>query len=372
MIPPLDPSELPPPAQKALSPTGPPKMRAAAARGILPGLRGDHIVTLLVGFLQGPPGETAETAEKTLFALPEPVLNTALSADLQPTVIDALAYRFVDRLDVVEQLVRMPRLATESVEHLAKNGSEQVTELIATNEERMLANPQLIEKLYLNNNTRMSTADRLIELAVRNGLELTGIGAFKEAAQAIQGELICEATDEPLPEDLTYVETSDLAEELAADECEDVFFEDEEGDEHLEDKMIPLYKRIAEMPISQKIRRAILGTKEERMLLVRDTNKIISRAAATSPQLQEPEVMLISRNRNINEDVLRIIGTTPEWLKSYQIKKNLVENAKTPIMISQRLVTQLRESDLRKIAKSKNVSGAVQTAARRHLERRKT
>jgi hypothetical protein len=48
-----------------------------------------------------------------------------------------------------------------------------------------------------------------------------------------------------------------------------------------------------------------------------------------------------------------------------------VENPKTPVMIATRLVEQLRESDLRKVSKSKNVTGPVQDAARRHLDRRK-
>src|SRR5690606_38324958 len=118
-------------------------------------------------------------------------------------------------------------------------------------------------------------------------------------------------------------------------------------------------------------RRAMLGTKEERLMLVRENNKIVSAAAARSPLLQESEVVQITRNRGVNEDVLRIIATTPEWLKSYQVKMNLVENAKTPIAIASRLVVQPREADLRKLAKSKNVSSAVQMAARRHLERRR-
>ena len=86
----------------------------------------------------------------------------------------------------------------------------------------------------------------------------------------------------------------------------------------------------------------------------------------------ESEAALISRNRNVADEVLRVIGSTPEWIRSYVVKKNLVENPKTPVMISTRLVNQLREADLRHIAKSKNVTGPVQDAARRQLERRKT
>jgi hypothetical protein len=244
--------------------------------------------------------------------------------------------------------------------------------VVATNQERVLANPKIIELLYMNKNTRMSTADRLVELAVRNDVEV-GIPAWREASQAIQGELIAEPSDEPLPEDEFFKDTDELAEKLAQQtDSEDAFYEDDAGEEHVEDMLQPLFQRIAEMSVSQKIRRAMLGTKEERMMLVREQNKVVAAAAARSPLMQEPEVALITRNRSVSEEVLRIIGNTPEWMKSYQIKRNLVENSKTPIMIAQRLVPQLREADLRRLAGNKNISGAVQRAASQHLRRRKT
>ena len=121
-----------------------------------------------------------------------------------------------------------------------------------------------------------------------------------------------------------------------------------------------------------KIRAAMLGTKEERMMLVREQNKVVAVAAARSPLLQAPEVALITRNRGVVEEVLRIFANSSEWTKSYEVKRNLVENPKTPIAIASKMVVHLRESDLRRIAKSKNVSSAVQQAARRHLGRRQT
>ncbi|MEZ4302680.1 MAG: hypothetical protein R3B70_47585, partial [Polyangiaceae bacterium] len=140
----------------------------------------------------------------------------------------------------------------------------------------------------------------------------------------------------------------------------------------LNDKFMPLYQKLAAMSVGQRIRRAQMGTREERMLLVRDSNRIIATAAIRSPLMQENEVMLLSRNRNLSDDVLRVIATTPEWLKSYSVKRNLVENPKTPVMIATRLVEHLRETDLRRVSRSKNVTGPVQEAARRHLNRRKT
>jgi hypothetical protein len=76
--------------------------------------------------------------------------------------------------------------------------------------------------------------------------------------------------------------------------------------------------------------------------------------------------------RGVSEEVLRIIGMTPEWLKSYQVKHNLVQNAKTPIPIAMRLITHLREADLKRLQRDKNVSAAIQMAAKRHLQRKTT
>ena len=240
-------------------------------------------------------------------------------------------------------------------------------------EERLLKNSRLIELLYLNKSTRASTGDRLVDLAVRNGVELTGISAWKEASAAIEGELIPEPSEEPTPDDVLFQETQELSDKLSGSAPEeDTHTETPQGSEVVKDKFIPLYRRIAQMTVSQKVRRAIVGSKEERMLLVRDTNRVVATSAVRSPLMQETEVVLISRNRNISDEVLRVLATTPEWLKSYAVKKNLVENPKTPPTLATRLVQHLRESDLKQIAKSKNVTGAVQEAARRHLYRRTT
>jgi hypothetical protein len=343
-----------------------------AAKGIVPGLRPDAILCVLTLLAQSADAEVAQQARSTLDVLPEPLLKGALDADLPEAVVLALAERYVGRVDVLERLVRMPRVPVEAIEHLAEQGNEAAIELVCTNEERMLQHPRLIELVYMNRRARMSTANRLVELAVRNGVELQGIPAWKEIAHAIQGELIAEPSEEPLPEDQAFWETQELADDLHDETLEDAYYSDDEGQEHVEDKLKPLYMRIADMTTSEKIRSAMLGSREERLMLIREQNKIVAAAAARSPLLQESEVRLIASSRGVVDDVLRILATTPEWLKSYSVKKALVENPKTPIGIAQKLVNTLREGDLRRLSRSKNVSGAVQQAARRHLERRKT
>lgn len=373
MIPPIDLTHLPGPLQKLASPDGPQKPQEMAAKGVVPGVRPPDLVAVLcvLADLHARP-EIARTAAATLAALPETVLSGALGAKLQPAAVDALGRAYATRIDVLEKLFGMETCPIDTVEHLARTGGEAVTELIATNEARILEHPRLVEALYMNKHTRMSTADRLIDLAARNNVNVPGIPAFREAAQALEGELIPEPGEEPTPDDELFQETEQIAATIqkAADD-EDTHAEDEEGREVLKDQFAPLWQRLGAMTPSQKIRRAMMGSKEERMLLIRDSNRLVASAVVRSPLIQEQEIQLISRNRNLPEEVLRVIGSSPEWLKSYSIKRNLVENPKTPTGLATKLIPHMREADLRGLAKSKNVTGPVKDAARRQLERRK-
>jgi hypothetical protein len=146
--------------------------------------------------------------------------------------------------------------------------------------------------------------------------------------------------------------------------------DEETGDEVVDDKFLPLHARLAQMTVSQKIRRAMLGTAAERLLLVRDSNRLVAQAAVKSPSLQENEVMRISASRNVGEDVLRTIAMDREWTRSHQIKLNLTQNPRTPFAFAAKLIPHLREHELKAIARSKNVTGAVAQAAGQWLSRR--
>ena len=78
-----------------------------------------------------------DTAVSTIRNLPPPVLQGALGTDLEPATIHALAQAYINRVEVIEKLVVMPRVAMDTVEHLARVGTEAITELVATNETRL-------------------------------------------------------------------------------------------------------------------------------------------------------------------------------------------------------------------------------------------
>jgi len=369
MSPPIDVSELPVAAQRALTPDAPAPLRQMAAKGILPGAKPEHLVTLLAALSQDADPILAATARTTLSQLPDNVRDGALQGNLQPVVIEALVELFGDRPAVVEQLLRMPRIGENAIVRLAERATEHIGELVATNETLLLTFPRAIEALYMNKRVRMSTADRVLELAVRNQLEL-GIPAYKEAAQAIANELIAEPSIEPTPDDLLFQHIDRVAEATALSDDEDTHAIDDEGKELLREKFLPLFASISQMTITQKIRRGILGTSAERMLLIRDNNRLVASAAASSPLLNESEAARIASNRNVIDDVLRIIAQNRTFTRNYQVKLNLVLNPRTPLSFSSRMVTHLRDNDLRSISKSRNVPANIQALARQQLSRK--
>ena len=366
----IDVSALPVPAQKALAAEAPLPLRTMAARGVLPGLKPGEIVTVVATLTGDAEKQVADAARATLAKLPPPILNGALTADLPGSVIEALVDALPRHHDVVLAVLKMPRVSTSALERLASAADEQAGEIIATNEVLMLAHPTVIERLYLNKAVRMSTADRLIELAVRNNIELN-IPAFKEAAAAIMNQLIAEPSPEPNFDDLHFQETATIAEQTELADDEDTHEVDDDGEEQLKKKVEPLHVQLAGASISEKIRRATLGNSAERLILIRDPNRLVAAAAAKSPGLRESEAAQVTASRAVSDEVLRIIAMNRDLVRSYQIKMNLVQNPRTPFTFASRLVPHIRDSDLRNLSRSKNVSGAIAQVVQQTLGRKK-
>jgi hypothetical protein len=370
--PPVDVSKLGPVAARVLDPKSPAPMRQMAARGVVPGLKPTDTLSIIAILAESDDEAVATTAKATLAKLPPQLASGGLTAELQPGVIDAIATRYATDLAMMERILALPQIALPTIATVASLASEAVAELIATNEERLLKHPAIIEKLYMNKATRMSTADRMIELAVRNKIELTGIPAFKEAAAAIAEELIAEATPEPNFDDIQFKQTDEIASKIQIDPVkEDTHVLDETtGEEVAIDKVRPLYAQLAELSISKRIRRAQIGTAAERMILVRDSDRRVAVSAVKNPNVQEAEIVRISSSRSVSEDVMRVIASSREWTRSHQVKLNLVMNPRCPFAFAAKLVPHLRDHELKTIARSKNVTGAVCQAAKQQLERK--
>lgn len=384
---PIDTASLPGPAQKILDPAGPPPLKAMAAKGLVPGLKpGDSLAVVIA--LSRMEGAVAEQAQKTLGNLPMPLINGALGGDLQPGVLDVLGVTYAHDANIAERVLTHPAIDPSTVVEMAAAASEGVCELIATNETRLLGNPAIIEKLYLNKNCRMSTADRILELAVRNGLELA-IPAFAQAKAAIEGELIVEPTEEPTFDDTQFNDGIVKAEELKLAEDEDTHKLDETtGKEVVVEKAKPLHAIWADLRPPAKIRLLMLATiktydaagnlveeqrfdqKALRMLGVRDANPLVATSALETPGISDGEIVRIAGLRNVAEEVLRAIASSKEWTRHYMVKYNLVANPRTPFGHASKWIVHMRDNELKTLAKSRDVPGAIQTAAKQQLQRK--
>lgn len=367
----LEPGQLSPAVARAVGAQAPAPARMMAARGLAP-LGPLDLVTAIyqLGFDSDP--AVAAAAQQTADKLPEPALNAALAGAADPRVIDFFALRMIGRPALIERVLLNPRTDDQTFIALAaKLGGDRELEIIAGNEQRLLRCPAIIETLYFNRAARMSTVERLLELAVRNGVELAGIPQFKDMAANILGAAGPAAEADPAATSPTG--TSPAALDAAAIDAifatvvdgaldgeavgELEFGQQQEREQHADN--------LSRLPVNAKIRKATLGTAFERAVLIRDPIRMVAEAAIKSPAVSENEAARHAANRNLAEDIIRYIAEKRDWQRSYQIKLALVNNPKCPMAQAMRLLTHLRAGDLRAVARSKNVPSALATAAKR-------
>jgi len=124
---------------------------------------------------------------------------------------------------------------------------------------------------------------------------------------------------------------------------------------------------LAAMTFPQRLKAAMKGTREQRAILIRDANKLISTSVLSSPKVSGAEVETFARMQNVSEDVLRIIGSNRAWLKSYGVVLALAKNPKTPIGMSLNFMGRLTAKDVGKLAVDRNVPEALRIAARKKV-----
>ncbi len=404
---PLSQQDIGPGAWKMVGPDAPPPMRGMVAGGMAPLQPRDLLVALYVLWLDDPTG-LGETAAKTLGGLPGSVLGGALGDPSLPAgVLDFVARRLARKEDVLEQVVRHPNVHDETLAATARACPEGICDILAENQQRWLVFPAIVEALYQNPNCRMSVAQRMIELAVRQGVELKlpnieeikvalGEGAVAtepaadDAFRNAMGKEVLQQHDryvsslesagvgddvrpELMREEPSEMDGLDIDQLLAAGP-DDAMSLPIDGNEPAPQPEVqsdePEVKgdrlsQITRLPVMQKIRLAMLGNGFERSVLIRDSNKQVAMSAIKSSRVKENEVIGYANNRALSHDVIRYIATRKEWLKLYQLKLNLVLNPKTPLSAAMGFLNHLHPHDVRKVSRSRNVPSALQKAAKR-------
>ena len=124
-------------------------------------------------------------------------------------------------------------------------------------------------------------------------------------------------------------------------------------------------QQVQEMTVAERIKLALRGNREVRMILIRDPKRMIRRFVLQNPRIGDEEIIALAKNRSADDELLRLIGDSREWTKNYQVRISLVSNPKTPLTLSMRHLHSLNDRDMRALAKSKNVSATVANAAKR-------
>jgi hypothetical protein len=124
---------------------------------------------------------------------------------------------------------------------------------------------------------------------------------------------------------------------------------------------------LSSLSIVERMKLAMKGTRAQRAVLIRDSNKLVSSAVLSSPKLTESEVEAFAKMANVSEEVLRIIANNRAWTKKYSVLSALARNPKTPPAISMQMVPRLNDRDMKSLSIDRNVPEAVRLIARKFI-----
>lgn len=297
-------------------------VKRQASRGTLP-VDAEEMVEILVFLTHDPDPTCSGTARQTLAGWPPEKIAAALA---QPEAsAEALAY-FAAQKDLPESLLPViAGHANAGDEALAPLTSRLTLEQIQSiaDDARLPLLPQFVAAVLARTDLPAELRGRL---------------------EALPGEKAAEGEE--------------LAAALAREEEEEAKAEPEKKRER-----ISLTVKVARMSVSERVQLALKGTKDERLLLVRDPSKVVYRAVLQSPKLSDGEVENFATMKNIAEEALRIIAGSRKFMKSLVVARNLVNNPRTPIDVSMPLLNRIPDNELKTLGGNRNVPDTLRNLA---------
>jgi len=331
--------------------------RLMAAKGALP-LPAIELATVLFALTHDPDAEVKATARDSLEGLPATITNAVLSGPSHPALLSFFADCRTDESEQLEMIALNAATDDATIAKLAASPHKKVVEIISNNQERMLRAPEIVDALGTNPLTGRAVIERILNF----------IGA-SEVAENLDGQRDeSEITDHEAEAALRAVlgnEMGSFVKQLIEEKGGDVT--DEQVEQLQEGN---LFQLVQQMTVFQKIQIGRMGNKEARGLLVRDRNKLVAISVATSPKITESEIVAIAQSRNVCDEVYRVIARSREWTRNYQVKLALAGNPKCPQAMAVKFVNYLQDKDLRILMRSRDVSRAISTHARRILSRK--
>jgi regulator of extracellular matrix RemA (YlzA/DUF370 family) len=372
----------------------PQQARLAAASGLLP-LPQSDLLEVLVALREADDAEIAAAAKETLTEqAAEDFLSAAKSPETAPAVLDYLALSPSDGREIHEAVILNNRTSDEAIAALAAATSDSsLLDLIATNQQRLVRFPKIIDAILANSDRSGEAERRARETrqeffekergAQQIAQELRSRGnsaaaEFFESADLTGGLTVedawiiaqhIEVSDDEL--DNSWLPTEryeelkvETQEELAANFKRAVESERTELGE-LPPERIALIRRVMFMNARDRMKLAMKGDREARSILIRDSNRVVATAVIHNPRVTDQEVENIAAMRTVADEVLRLIALNRSWARSYPIIHNLVRNPRTPVPTVFGTLPRIRTKDLKNLTQNRNVSEAVRRQAQR-------
>jgi len=289
-----------------------------------------HLINKIINFFKTLPYE-----------IKKQVLGNLLFDD--KLLLEIVSY-FKDDVDFVKILVELQRLNSDMANILADSYEPEVLFYLSNYDPIVKRDKSIIVKLLKNPYTPDDSLVKLKQL-------------FYEIKEKELTKKIEKDSDKPHDAD-----NKEKKSEVAILE---------KLEEKVEEKLSEtLYTKILKMSVPEKIKLALKGNKSARNILIKDSNKQIALSVLKNPMITLDEIDKITKNKSTPDYILREIARGSNWIKDYQIVRNLVFNPKTPPDISIHLLNRLYLKDLEILSKSKDVPNVVQAQAYRLVQQK--
>jgi len=316
----------------------------------------------VLGFLCLWPRAPRELVEVAIFnpSTPDAALGQLAAHSRDPKIIEAVSLKqqsLIRSPGIIEAILANPAHTFEAERRAREIREEFFEKQFGA---QMIADEQRVREVA----EREAFEARRDTVSIGGIEDLIRLGLIEEGEGTIDDRLIAEIEEEYGPLDTTPPTPNDL---FDVESMIGVFAD--EGTELSVDR-VPVFQRVALMSIKERVMLAIKGTREARMILVRDPNRVVAGAVLRNPRLTDTEVESIASFKSVPEDVLRRIGQNRQWARSYIVIHNLVRNPRTPIATSLGFINRIQLRDLRGLSQNKNVPDVIrQTANRLYLKR---
>jgi len=335
------------------------------ARGYLP-LEQNDLIAVLAFIAQRPDPEVAELAQRSLADIPVRALfEFAANDQSEVSHLESLLNVATDQL-VIEALIRNRSVSDAAIVALARRAPASVQDVIIINQARILRAPQILDALLENPQISPDVRRRVTETREEFFEKKARMLEILELEQQAAREEYGDETGKIVAPDAPLDEIADLLERAAAEGDEvagpSVTLNDVEK---RDDKKFAIWARLGFMTVSEKVQLAFKGDRLIRMLLVRDRNKLVCSAVLRNPRMTDQEVEAIASMRNVDENVLRMVGTRRDWVGKYNVASTLCRNPKCPIGVVLPLINRLTLRDLKGLKDDKGISQVVRENAKR-------